>query len=144
VSKALWKLIDKEKYITIKQGQNLITNPRMIAASFNSYFTEIVEKLLLQRNKYGTRFKTKSHIQRCIATMFVAPVTVQEMERVIISLNKKASAGCDDIPMLVLKQCMDYIIKPLVHICNVSFQYGIFPDQMKIAKIKPLLKKGDS
>jgi CRISPR/Cas system-associated protein Csx1 len=47
------------------------------------------------------------------------------------------------IPMLVVKQCMDYIIKPLVHICNVSFQQGIFRDQMKIAKIKPLYRNGD-
>ena len=42
-----------------------------------------------------------------------------------------------------LKQCRDYIVKPLVHICNLPFQRGIFPDQMKIAKIKPLHKNGD-
>jgi len=75
--------------------------------------------------------------------MFVAPVTTAELERVIASLNKNASAGYDEIPMLVIKQCMGYIIKPLVHIFNVSFQSGIFPDQMKRAKIKPLFKKGD-
>jgi hypothetical protein len=85
-SKALWNLINKEsgksqqnQNIMIKQGQDLITNPRMVAASFNRYFTEVVENLVLQRNKDGTRSKTKSHIQRCTATMFVAPVTVQEM-----------------------------------------------------------------
>jgi hypothetical protein len=75
--------------------------------------------------------------------MFVAPVTVTEMGRVIASLNKNASAGSDEIPMLSTRQCMGYIIKPLAHICNVSFKYGVFPDQMKIAKIKPLFKKGD-
>ena len=80
-----------------------------------------------------------TQVQRRTATVFVAPVTEKEMERVIKSLNKKASAGCDDVPMLVLKQCMDYIMKPLVHICNISFQYGIFPEQMKIAKIKTSL-----
>jgi hypothetical protein len=106
----------------------------MIADSFNSFFTDIVENLLIQRNKHGTKLKSKSQLQRCSATMFVAPVTVTEMERVIESLNKNASAGCDEIPMLVIKQCMCYIMKPLVHICNVSFQYGIFPDEMKIAR----------
>jgi hypothetical protein len=75
--------------------------------------------------------------------MFVAPVTVTEMEREIASLNKNSSVGCDKIPMLLIKQCLGYIIKPLVHIYNVSFQSGIFPDQMKTAKIKPLFKKGD-
>ena len=102
-----------------------------------------MENLLLQRNKYGTKFKSKSQTQRCTATTFVAPVTVTEMERVIASLNKNALAGSDEIPMLVIKQCMGYIIKPLVHICNVSLQYGIFPDQMKVAKINHLFENGD-
>jgi hypothetical protein len=38
---------------------------------------------------------------------------------------------------------MGYIMKPSVHICNVSFQYGIFTDEMKIANIKPHFKTGD-
>ena len=115
----------------------------MIAESFNRYFIDIVENLLLQRNKCRSTIKSATQIQSCTATMFIAPVTEKEMERVIISLNKKASAGCDEIPMLVLKQCRDYIVKPPVHICNLSFQLGIFPDQTKIAKIKPLNKNGD-
>jgi len=149
-SKALWKLINKEsgktqqnQNTTIRKGHNFITNPRMIAESFNRYFIDIVENLLLQRNKYRSTIKSATPTQSCTATMFAAPVTEKEMERVIVSLNKKASAGCDEIPMLVLKQCRDYIVKPLVHICNLSFQRGIFPDQMKIAKIKPLHKNGD-
>jgi len=60
-----------------------------------------------------------TQVQRRTATVFVASVTEKEMERVIKSLNKKASAGCDDVPVLVLKQCMDYIMKPLVNICNI-------------------------
>jgi hypothetical protein len=129
--------------ITIKKGYTSITNPQTIADSFNKFFIDIVEDLLLQRNKYGTKCKPKYQTQRCSKIMFVAPVTEMEMERVIASLNKDISAGCDEIPMLLIKQCMGYIIKPLVRICSVSFKYGIFPDQMKIAKIKPLFKKGD-
>jgi hypothetical protein len=140
----LVELINKESgktlqnyNITIKKGHNLITNPQIIADSFNNFFIDVVEDLLLQRNKYESKFKSKSKIQRCSETMFVPPLTVTEME----SLNKNSSAGCDEIPMLLIKQCLGYIIKPLVHIYNVSFQSGIFPDQMKIAKIKPLFKK---
>jgi hypothetical protein len=149
-SKALWKLIKKEsgktqqnQNIIIKQGHNFIKNPRMTADSFNRYFNNIVEKLTLHRNNVRIKIKSTTKGQICTATMFAAPVTGKEMERVILSLNKKASAGYDDIPVRVVKQCMDFIIKPLVHICNISFQQGIFPDQMKIAKIIPLYKNGD-
>jgi hypothetical protein len=34
--------------------------------------------------------------------------------------------------------------KPLADICNVSFASGIFPDRLKIAKVKPLYKKGNT
>jgi len=33
--------------------------------------------------------------------------------------------------------------KPLVHIVDASFNSGIFPDKMKIAKVRPFFKKGD-
>ena len=149
-SKAIWKIIDKETgkskqthNIIIKQGCNLIMNPRAIADSFNRYFINIVEDLAVPGNKCRTKTISQPQGQRYTAIMYAEPVTETEMEKVILSLNTKASAGCDDIPMTVVKHCMIYIIKPLVHIRNVSFQHGIFPDQMKTAKIKPLYKNGD-
>ena len=75
--------------------------------------------------------------------MFVAPVTVIEVEQVIKSLKSNCSTGFDVIPMSLVKQCLCYFIKLLVHICNVSFQIGFFPDMMKKAKIRPFFKKGD-
>ena len=32
---------------------------------------------------------------------------------------------------------------PLFHICKISLKVGTFPDEMKIAKIKPLFKAGE-
>jgi len=74
--------------------------------------------------------------------MFVAPVTETEVEQVIKGLNNNSSTGFDKIPTFLVKQYLCYFIKPLVHLYNVSFQTGIFPDVMKKAKIKPLFKNG--
>ena len=35
------------------------------------------------------------------------------------------------------------IVKSINHICNVSFQAGVFFNQMKIAKVIPVFKAGD-
>ena len=35
------------------------------------------------------------------------------------------------------------LVIPLFHICENSMKLGIFPDEMKIAKIKPLFKVGE-
>jgi hypothetical protein len=44
--------------------------------------------------------------------------------------------------MYLIKQCLGYFVTPLTHVYNVSFQTGIFPDIMKKAKIRPLIKNG--
>ena len=34
-------------------------------------------------------------------------------------------------------------VQPLTYIYNKSFEFGIFPDEMKIAKIVPIFKNGN-
>jgi hypothetical protein len=73
----------------------------------------------------------------------LSPVTVQVVEEIIKSLKSNVSTGFDEISMSIVKRCLCYFIRPLVHIYNITLQTGIFPDMMKIAKIRPLFKKGD-
>ena len=54
-----------------------------------------------------------------------------------------ATVGYDGIDMCMLKQIIPHILTPLRHICNTSLSQGIFPDEMKIARIIPLFKSGD-
>ena len=41
------------------------------------------------------------------------------------------------------KNITAHVVKPLKHICNVSFNTGIFPNQMKITKVIPIFKSGE-
>jgi hypothetical protein len=36
-----------------------------------------------------------------------------------------------------------FIISPLTYICNESLSFGVFPERLKYAIIKPVYKKGD-
>ena len=45
--------------------------------------------------------------------------------------------------MVIIKQVINYIAKPLAHVCSTYFEYGVFPDNMKVAKVVPLFKAGD-
>ena len=49
--------------------------------------------------------------------------------------------GPNSIPMKILKTFSPLISSPLSQIINESFQCGIFPDKMKLAKVIPLFKK---
>ena len=44
----------------------------------------------------------------------------------------------------MLKECKEELAGPLTIIINRSICSGIFPTKWKIAKIAPLLKKGDA
>ena len=45
--------------------------------------------------------------------------------------------------MKLIKRIAPKIIVPLVHICNLSIETGVFPDGMKKAKIAPIYKTGE-
>ena len=56
--------------------------------------------------------------------------------------KNKTSTDCNKIDMILVKKIIREIAKPLTHIFNLSFQTGIVPNKMKIAKVIPLFKSG--
>ena len=76
-------------------------------------------------------------------TMFLDPVDDLEIIRTVQNCKNKTSTDFSDISMSLLKKVISKIVKPFAHICNVSFQTGVFPNKMKIAKVIPLYKSGE-
>ena len=66
-------------------------------------------------------------------------------QRTINVWNKLSTLSCDhnNIDMVIVKQVINYIAKPLAHVCSKSFECGVFPDNMNVAKVVPLFKAGD-
>ena len=67
---------------------------------------------------------------------------LNEIKKIVNNFKSKTSTGYDDIDMCLVKKVIDYITVSLSKIFNLSFQQGIFPDRMKIAKVIPLFKAG--
>jgi len=59
------------------------------------------------------------------------------------NLKDNITTGYDDIPKSLVKQCIQLIKGPLTHIYNVSLRSVVFPDEWKVAQVKPLYIKGD-
>jgi hypothetical protein len=77
-----------------------------------------------------------------INSMLLTPTTEEEVVDLIKGLDNKNFAGVDDIPDYVIKKFHSKIKTALTHIINLSLSTGQFEDQLKIAKVKPLYKKG--
>ena len=69
--------------------------------------------------------------------------STHEVEKIIKFLKSKNIGRYDEISIQILKLSAPYIISPLTYICNAILNSGIFPDRLKYAIIKPILKKGD-
>ena len=69
-------------------------------------------------------------------------VTENEIVVIINNLKSKNSSGKDDISNKLLKSIKGEISKPLTIIINQCLETEIFPNALKVAKVKPLYKKG--
>ena len=54
-----------------------------------------------------------------------------------------SSATCDldPIPTFIVKECLEVLLPPITKIGNLSLVLGVFPAELKSARVKPLIKK---
>jgi hypothetical protein len=77
-----------------------------------------------------------------VVVMFLNPTTEAEVAGIINNLNNKKLTGVDEISDYIIKKCYPKITHALAYIRKLSLSTGYFPDQLKIAKVKPLYRKG--
>ena len=77
------------------------------------------------------------------STIFLLPVNEEEVTSILKNM-KNCSAGWYFISPCIVKQTYNYFLVPLVHVCNMSLLHGIFPNELKMARVIPLYKGGDS
>lgn len=124
--------------ITNDRGENF-ENDFAMADHCNNYFatigTKMAEKIPIPRNPINLNFNLQN-------SMFLSPVTENEMINYISSLKNTSSPGLDGIASELIKQTHAMIVKPLVHIINRIFVTGIVPRHFKISVITPIHKAG--
>ena len=120
---------------------NISTDKIRIAESFNKFFTNIGPNLAdkIPKDNRSPNIYLKN---RVVESMVVTPVAEDEVESIIKTL-KDGSAGWDAISSKIVKKTYRSFISPLVHVMNLSILNGVFPSEMKIARVVPLFKSGD-
>ena len=65
---------------------------------------------------------------------FLSPVTSEEIVMEINNLNISKSTGPYSIPVKLLKALHAHLCRPLERLYNCSFNTGIVPDKLKLAR----------
>lgn len=74
--------------------------------------------------------------------LFLEPATPSEILSVIQSLKPSNSVGSDGISTSFLKHYAPFLAEPLSELSNDILSEGVFPDELKLARVVPVHKKG--
>ena len=150
-SKTAWKTIneldktkDKNRYKDIKTNINITTeeDPKKVADLFNEFFTNIPKKI--------TNSLPKPQFDCCLdninkSSIFVNRIEKYELLEIVKNkLKPKYSTGYDNVPTVLIRKSFKYFLDPLLFIINISLKLGKFPTILKISKVIPVFKQGDS
>uniref|UniRef100_A0A1B6M2N5 Reverse transcriptase domain-containing protein n=1 Tax=Graphocephala atropunctata TaxID=36148 RepID=A0A1B6M2N5_9HEMI len=156
VCKTTWQIINKEvgnknknydenliKTMSKPTNCNSFSDPREICQQFNNFFTTMVDKIIVPLT--NVKESTASLVNPMTSGITFSPKQIDEcqLDKIITSFKNKYSSGWDDIPMPIIKLARLYCLKPLVHVINSSLITGIFPEKLKISKLRPIFKSGE-
>ena len=123
-------------------GDHTYSEPSDIADQLNNYFCSIAEDLASKLPE-PTTSSNMPHFENIRPNSFyLFPVTTAECIKLINSL-KLTKTEIDSMPVKIFKQITHVTAFVLCRLINLSYNTGIFPDSLKIARITPLFKKGE-
>ena len=160
-SKSLWKTLkslglpskkgsdNSSSNICLKIDGNICFDKKLIADTFNNFYTtvacKLVEKLPKCVQMYGCSFVNQFYAEKGVFPNSYSFSLISESKvlKYLTSLSAHKATGLDGIPSHFIKDGSSIIAGPLTHIINLSLIQGIVPDDLKSARVVPLYKKND-
>ena len=69
-------------------------------------------------------------------------VSEEQVLKYLQDIDPSKAAGIDGISGRFIKDGATVLVKPITQLCNLSINKSSFPDSYKVAKLKPIYKKG--
>ena len=151
-SKKTWKtmkdLIGKAKIYKSSLPQKIrvkktdIFDQEKIATEFNRFFANV--GLMPAKQIAESENTFESYLVKTSPTIPHKSVSINELRDPFFSLKLNECTGYDQIRFNVVTKCFSELCKPLEHVFYLSIETGVFPDKLKIARVSPVYKAGDS
>lgn len=120
-----------------------VTGRQQICDAMNSFFVNIGPELAKKVKSIDANPIAQIKQVSPEESFFIKPVTEYEIFCKLSRLNPRKAFGPDGLHPRFLKDIAPWITSPLTSIINRSFEKGIVPMQMKIARVVPIYKSGD-
>ena len=131
----------------IEQDNTLTYDTRSISKIFKKCFSNLAESFLVKLPKAPDKYNLKSVIQyypsfAITADFCLVSTTEKQVLKIMQDIKSSKAAGIDNLSGKFLKDGADVLAKPVSALCNLSISRGVFPSACKVAKLKPIFKKG--
>ena len=134
--------------ICLKERNEIVFNDTKNCSIFKSFFPDLVQNLVSKlppSPNVFTESKVASYYNdikfKDLNSEF-SETSSEKILNILKDLNPSKAAGIDNISGKFLKGGADILARPISQLCNLSIKLGSFPRSCKIAKVKPLFKKG--
>ena len=109
------------------------------ANRFNKFFSNVGMKVqkMLHINIKPPKLNSKG-------IFLFQPESTEKIEKLIKRIKPDVATGIDGLSAKLIKEATPVIVEDLKEMVNLSYETETFPDQLKIATVKALHKKGDN
>ena len=118
------------------------SNNHDISNKFNTYFTSIADEIASQINP--SPLNPCDFIPDTDSVFKLREINIHVLFNLVKKMENKKSSDMFGLSNCLLKQIINSIAVPLVHIINQSIKTGQIPSQLKIAKVLPIFKYSNS
>ena len=112
-----------------------------LAQTFNHYFIEKVKKI--RENLDSSELDSTFQETTCASRLDILELCTQNELEGVIKNSSNSSCELDPIPTPLVKKCLPVFLPILTDLVNLSLKTGCFPTALKIAIVRPLLKKSN-
>ena len=150
-SKKQWQMINcllhrnsKKSSVTkiIDKDGNETNSPTEIAEKFNEYFVNIASELKFGNSHNFQHTNHESFLKnRTSSSIYLRPVEPDEVDGIIRGLKNKSTSDTK-VSVLKIANEVTKFKSVITDVINSSFEQGVFPQQLKMAKVIPVHKSG--
>lgn len=153
--KLTWKLINKISCTKINKKDEIKTviyndhkysvnnDPNEMSIIFNTFFIEMGKKLAESSNFSAKNCVLNKDNEFSFVSFWFKKIANIDVINIVNNCKDVTAPVIDKITVKLLKCIIELVVNPLVYTYNLSIQQSIFPENFKIAMIKPIFKAGD-
>ena len=139
---------DQHTNVILQEGSSMINDPKQVSEIFNDAFVNAATLIGLEANcpqgqDHPSVIEITKNVKRPVNKFKFEEVDEKTVMKYIKSIDVKKATGIDNLSPKLLHLVSNEIVKPVTQNINAMIRTGKFPEQLKIARVSPIFKKGD-